>query len=143
MINGNQGAAMRYHSFFKEGFTPQSGIDTISIWIHPAIINKPYLFHEQGNNNEPVNLRFKRETDSKTRTIIRTNYVVDIQAEAINPDYDIFDQILTILTKLAYDDILRQSREQEYNIKAFFQTNFDRLFALEDLDFYHDLSCPR
>ena len=49
---------MNYQNFYREGFTPQSGIDTITIWLHPKIINRPGLFHKEGNNNQAINLRF-------------------------------------------------------------------------------------
>jgi len=127
--------------YFQEGSTPQSGIDTITVWIHPSIINRFDQFHEQGNNNQPINLRFKKEVDHRTNTTFRTNYLVDIQAEVINPNYDILDQVLMILVSLTYKGILHHPQLGQYtnDLKSFFYWNFDRLFALDALDFYFDL----
>ena len=131
---------MNYPFYFNEGFTPQSGIDTIAIWIHPWIINNHSVFYENGNNNDFINLRFKRENDQITGNTIRTNFFVDIQAEEINPYDDVLDQILNILCFLVENRILHNPKKIDLcNIKGFFYTNFDRLFALDALDFYHDL----
>jgi len=132
---------MNFPCYFQEGFTPQSGIDTITVWLHPKIINRFDQFHEQGNNNQPINLRFKNEVDYRTNTKYRTNYLVDIQSEVVNPDYDILDQVLTILVSLTYEGILHHPQLGHYknDLKSFFYWNFDRLFALDALDFYFDL----
>jgi len=132
---------MNYPCYFKEGFTPQSGIDTITIWLHPEIINHPQLFHERGSNNQGINLRYKKEMLHGTEKVIRTNFLVDIQAETINPNDDIFDQVLSILNYLTYSGILHRPRGRSIydDLKCFFQTNFARLFALDRLDFYFDL----
>jgi hypothetical protein len=137
----NQEQKMNMPCYFQEGFTPQSGIDTITIWVHPVIINCPDQFHEQGNNNQPINLRFKREKALKTNSPIRTNYLVDIQAEAIDPNNDIRDQVLSILINLTHVGTLYcpQSGRHISDLKSFFYSNFDRLFALDRLDFYFDL----
>jgi len=127
--------------YFQEGFTPQSGIDTITVWIHPSIINCFFQFHEQGNNNQPINLRFSKEVNPITNINFRRNHLVDIQAEVINPDYDILDQVLTILVNLTYTGILHYPQLGQYtnDLKGFFYFNFDRLFSLDRLDFYFDL----
>jgi hypothetical protein len=124
---------------FREGATPQSGIDTIQMWIHPEIVKSPWVFHKDGSNNAFVNLRYKREVAYQTGEPIRTNFRVDIQAEAINPSADIYETIIDILTKLAQDGVLHfPASENFYGVRTFFKINFDRLFALEKLDFYHD-----
>ena len=129
---------MNYPYFYREGFTPQSGIDTITIWLHPKIINRPGLFHKEGNNNQAINLRYKHEINKNT--IIRTNFLVDIQAEAINPNDDILYQILLILIHLTEQDILRYPNGQViYDLMSFYHVNFNSLFALDKLDFYFDL----
>jgi len=132
---------MNFPRYFKEGFTPQSGIDTITVWLNPAIINRFNQFHERGNNNQPINLRLKNECDKSTNTIFRTNYLVDIQAEAINPNNDIFEQIILILVNLTYEGILHYPQLGQHinNLFDFFYWNFNRLFALDTLDFYFDL----
>jgi hypothetical protein len=132
---------MNFPCYFQEGSTPQSGIDTITVWLHPSIINQVYQFHERGNNNQPINLRYKKEIAYITNTPIRTNYYVDIQAEAINPNNDILDQVLTILVDLAYHGILHYPLLGQYtnDLKRFFKLNFNRLFSLDRLDFYFDL----
>jgi hypothetical protein len=131
---------LNYPCTFAEGFTPQSGIDTISIWIHPAIINQRDMFHEYGNNNAKINLRYKPEINHRNGNYIRVNFFFDIQSEAINPNQDIFDQILNIITQMAFDGILCLPNDSyQYDIKNFFRVNFDHLFALDGLDFYHDL----
>jgi len=132
---------MNFPCYFQEGFTPQSGIDTITVWLHPAIINQFYQFHERGNNNQHINLRFSKEVNPKTNIVYRTNYLLDIQAEAIDPYNDIFGQVLTILVDLTYKGILHYPQLGQYmnDIKGFFYCNFDRLFALDALDFHFDL----
>jgi hypothetical protein len=132
---------MNFPCYFQEGFTPQSGIDTITVWLHPDIINRFDHFHERGNNNQPINLRFSKEINSKTNIVYRTNHLVDIQAEAINPNNDILDQVLTILVELTYEGILRYPQLDQHinDLKIFFYWNFERLFALDRLDFYFDL----
>jgi len=131
---------MNYPCFFREGFTPQSGIDTITIWLHPEIINCPQKFHKDGNNNHPISLRYEQEINQNTGIIFRTNFFVDIQAEAIDPNNNIFGQVLSLLNYLTDEGILhRPIRRDTYNIMNFFQVNFDRLFALDRLDFYFDL----
>ena len=131
---------MNHTVYFKEGATPISGIDTISIWLHPAIINKREKFHERGNNNTPVNLRYKQEIDYRTQKLIRTNFLIDIQAEAINPNYNILEQILSIIMEYVYDNTLCFPHNVDlYTIYKFFYENIDRLLALDALDFYFDL----
>ena len=132
---------MNFPYYFKEGFTPQSGIDTITVWLHPEIINRFDQFHERGNNNLPVNLRFSREANSKTNIVYRTDFFVDIQAEVINPHCDILDQVLSILVGLAYKGILYYSQLGQHinDLMGFFKFSFDRLFAIDTLDFYFDL----
>jgi hypothetical protein len=132
---------MNFQSYFKEGFTPQSGIDTITVWLHPSIINRFDQFHKQGNNNQPINLRFSKEVNSKTNIEYRTNFLVDIQAEAINPYYNILDQVLTILVNLTYEGILHYPQFGQHitDLKSFFYNNFERFFSIDRLDFYFDL----
>jgi len=137
----NKERKMNIPCYFKECFTPQSGIDTITVWIHPTIIDRFDQFHEYGNNNQPINLRFSKEANSKTNIVYRTNYSVDIQAEAINPNNDILDQVLSILVELTHEGILLHPQLGQHinDLKNFFYRNFDRLFALDALDFYFDL----
>jgi hypothetical protein len=131
---------MNYPCYFKEGFTPPAGIDTITIWLHPAIIANPQLFHKQCNNNNGINLRFKQEINHRTNELIRTNFIVDIQAEAIDPNNDISFQVISILESLTFNDVLHRPQGIDiFDLKSFFQNNFDRLFALDGLDFYFDL----
>jgi len=125
--------------FYNEGFTPQSGIDTIAIWIKPEIIKRHQSFHEKGNNNEYINLRYKRETAGNL--IIRTNYFLEIQAEAINPNRDIYLQILILLQQLTENEVLCIPKDQDnYRLIVFYHTNFNKLFSLDKLDFYFDLN---
>jgi hypothetical protein len=132
---------MNFPCYFQEGSTPQSGIDTITVWLHPAIINCFNQFHERGNNNQPINLRNKKEIAYKTNTHIRTNCFVDIQAEVIDPYNDIFEQVLSILVGFTHEGILRYPQLDQHinDLKSFFYWNFDRLFSLDALDFYFDL----
>jgi len=132
---------MNFPCYYKEGFTPQSGIDTITIWLHPAIIDRFDQFHERGINYHSINLRYKRERAFKTNTPIRTNCFVDIQAEAINPNNDILYQVLNILVGLTNDGILsyQQLGQHPSNLMNFYYENFHRLFALDALDFYFDI----
>jgi hypothetical protein len=128
-----------YHQFYKEGATPQSGIDTISIWIHPFIINEFNAFHRQGNNNESLSLRFKEETDYRTGTPIRQNFLLDIQAEALDLNHDILEQILGFLVELAVSGVLKYSSSNgDMGIRTYYAANFSELFAIDALDFYFD-----
>ena len=131
---------MNHTVYYKEGATPVSGIDTISIWLHPDIINRPEHFHERGNNNSPVNLRYKKEFAYGFQFPIRTNYLIDIQAEAINPNSDILEQVLSIIIEYTKDNTIHHHHNVDlYTINNFFHENMDRLFALDALDFYFDL----
>jgi hypothetical protein len=125
----------------KEGFTPPSGIDTITIWIRPDIITRSDMFHEYGNINQTVNLRFKKQVDPRTKAIYGTDFFIDIQAEAVDPNYDIKEQVVSILSSMAYDGIIHYPQMDNYinSLRDFFYYNFDRFFALQNLDFYFDL----
>lgn len=128
------------NNYYKETFTPQSGIDTITIWIHPSIISNYCHFHEYGDNNKAINLRYKKEINYRTQKLIRTNFLVDIQAEALDPNNDIYDQILNILCFLAFNGTLHCPQKRDIcDLANFYRINFDRLYALEKLDFYFDL----
>jgi hypothetical protein len=75
-----------------------------------------------------------------TNKVIRTNFFVDIQAEAINQNDDILYQILLILVHLTEQGILRYPKRQViYDLMSFYHVNFNNLFALDRLDFYFDL----
>jgi hypothetical protein len=129
-----------YPTYYNEWNGPQAGIDTISIYIYPYLINKHSYFHEQGNANEAINLRRKTERDYLTKKIYRTDYLMDIQAEAINPNLNIFHQILELIVKLFQADILSFStKPHEELIYYFLVYNFDRLFAIDYVDFYFDI----
>jgi hypothetical protein len=128
-----------YTRYFNEGFTPPSGIDTISIWIHPLIINRLDAFHQRGNNNEPVTLRVKQEKDNRTGNFIRTNCLLDIQAEALDPEQDILRQVLRYLLSMERCGILKQHQNCDDNgILNYFNVDFSELFAIDALDFYFD-----
>ena len=130
---------LNFPAYFNEGSTPQAGIDTVQLWIHPLLVNLPHLFHNTGNNNALVNLRYKQEVDYRTGNPIRKKFLVDIQAEMFHPEVDVYETILTILMQLAHDRILHFPQSDNfYDVGTFFKVNFDRLFALEKLDFYHD-----
>jgi hypothetical protein len=127
-----------HHS--NEWATKPAGIDTITIWVHPKIINRFDAFHEQGNVHNSVNLRLKHEKIPKTGQIIRSNYIIDIQSEAINPDFNIFDQVTNILTSFVYEGILKIDQRFDWNnIPNFFRAAFSSLFALERIDFFFDV----
>jgi hypothetical protein len=65
---------------------------------------------------------------------------MDIQAEAIDPSCDIFEQVVQILTKLVDEGTLKNKHKSSIlNIPGFFRAAFSSLFALDQLDFYFDL----
>jgi excisionase family DNA binding protein len=131
---------MQYRQFYDEWNTRQSGIDTISIWIHPKIVMRPDAFHERGNIHDIVNLHIKTEGNHGKGMFIRRNYIIDIQSEAINHDEDILEQVLLILVNLAWDGILLGPPQfDRYQLLSYFNANFNELFAIEGIDFYNDV----
>jgi hypothetical protein len=129
-----------YVKYFDECNVPSAGIDTVSIYIHPYLINKHPYFHEQGNVNEAINLRRKIERDHLTKKIYRTDYLMDIQAEAINPNINIFHQVLELIVKLFQADILSFSTKPYMELIYYFLVyNFDRFFAIDYVDFYFNI----
>jgi len=133
-----------YPRYFNEWDVPPAGIDTISIWIHPYLINYDKdahkAFHKEGNVREAINLRLNQETDYITKRVIRTNYHMDIQAEAINPNDNIFNQILGYLIELFHSEILTaRDIPDETLFMPFLMHNFNALFSLNYIDFYFDI----
>ena len=133
-----------YPRYFNEWDVPPAGIDTISIWIHPYLINynkdAHKAFHKEGNVHEAINLRLNQEIDYKTKRVIRTNYHIDIQAEAINPNNDILYQILGYIISLFHSEILIiRDIPDEALFMPFLMHNFNSLFALNYIDFYFDI----
>lgn len=126
--------------YFNEWDVPPAGIDTISLWIHPYLINKHSAFHGRGNANEAVNLRKKSITNRFIKKTIWTEYIIDIQAEAINPNANIFYQVLEYIIMLFKSGILAiQQAPCESLLRSFLIQNFNRLFALDFIDFYFDV----
>ena len=122
---------------FHEWNMPNAGIDTIAIWIHPSLVNRHADFHKYGNNNKSINCRFKREMFKGK--IMRTNCIIDIQAEAINPDFDILSQIIHILAQFVYCGTLKlPDNANTQDVPGFFFENFPYLFSVNKLDFYFD-----
>jgi hypothetical protein len=105
-----------YPRYFNEWNVPPSGIDTISIWIHPGLVKKHSLFHEYGNNNESINLRIKRYIDPRTNKILQINYSIDIQAEAINYNDNILGQIFQYILNLFKSEILGFSNNPDESL---------------------------
>jgi hypothetical protein len=131
---------MQYNHYFEEWNTPPAGIDTISIYINPAIINRFNAFHEHGNIHEAINCRIKQEKDYRTGQLIRTNHIIDIQAEAINPDMDILGQIINILAGFVYDGTLKTITNADMpTLVNFFMGSFSSFFSIDTLDFYFDM----
>jgi hypothetical protein len=130
---------MPYTRFSNEWDGPTEGIDTVSIWIHPYLINRPDDFHEKGNIHEVINCRWKDEKINKTGQFIRRSYFIDIQTEALNPNADIFGQILYYLTMLVFEGTLKHLRNADmFTTVNFFQNNFSSFFAINNVDFYFD-----
>jgi len=129
-----------YPRYFNEWNVPPAGIDTISIWICPDLIKNHSFFHENGNNNESINLRIKRYIDQKTKKILQTNYFMDIQAEAINYNWNIRGQIFHYIHCLFKSSILGFNNNfDEAFVIDFVNNNFNSLFTLDFLDFYFDI----
>ena len=131
---------IQYQRYFNEWEVPSYGIDTISIWIHPNLISRFEDFHERGNIHEAINCRRNYEKNQNTGQIIRTNYIIDFQTEAINPDYDILEQIIQILSLFVYDGTLKMKKDTGMPaINIFFMEAFSSLFSIDRIDFYFDL----
>jgi hypothetical protein len=125
-----------YTRFYNEQDGPPEGIDTVSIWVNPDIINRIDDFHREGNIHESINCRWSEERIPKTGQFIRNNYFIDIQAEALNPNADILGQIIYLLTGFVYAGIIGPFRNEDMpTIAGFFMDNFSRLFAINFLDF--------
>ena len=129
-----------YTRYFNEWDCPPEGIDTISIWVHPNMINRFVDFHEYGNIHESINCRWSDEKIKKTGQFIRRNYFIDFQAEALNPYEDILGQIINYLTEFVHIGTLKSLKNMDKTSTAiFFMYNFSRVFAINSLDFYFDL----
>jgi len=130
---------INYTRFFNECDCPQEGIDTISIWIHSNLINRYEDFHPGGNIHESINCRFKDEKNRAGQFFGR-NYFIDIQSEALNPNANILEQIIYILTRFVYVGTLKPIKNSDINETAiYFMNNFSSFFAVNSLDFYFDL----
>jgi hypothetical protein len=138
---GNQGFRVNYPCYRKKkGPAIASGTSMIRICIHPAIIACPELFHEHGNTINGINLNSRQETDSKTGRFLRYNYFIHIRGDVIDKDNDICFQVISILESLTFNDVLHRPQGIDiYDLKSFFQDNFNRFFALDSFDFYSDL----
>jgi hypothetical protein len=129
-----------YARFSNELDGPSEGIDTVSIWVNPSIINRFDDFHENGNIREAINCRFKIERDHRTGRFIKKNYFIDIQAEALDPHADILEQILLHLIKFVYEGTLKYFNNTDMPVIAhFLMENFTSFFTINSLDFYFDL----
>ena len=67
---------IKYQRYFDEWNLPTSGIDTISVWVHPNLINRFEDFHERGNIHGAANCRKRHEINHWTSRLIRTNYII-------------------------------------------------------------------
>jgi hypothetical protein len=129
-----------YPRYFYEWDLPIAGIDTISIWIHPHLIKDHSAFKIRGNANESINLRIKKEKDHIAKKTIRTNYIMDIQAEAINPAWNILYQIYEYIAQLFHSGILYiRNTHKNFNYHLFIAYNFNQLFSIDFIDFYFDI----
>jgi len=129
-----------YPRYFNEWNVPPAGIDTISILIRPDLVKKHSFFHENGNNNASINLRIKRYIDQITKKNLQTNYFMDIQAEAINFNWNIRGQIIHYILCLFKSAILGLNNDSdEQFIKDFVNNNFNSFFNLDFIDFYFDI----
>jgi hypothetical protein len=131
---------MLYRQYFNELRLPESGIDTISIWINPEIINDFGAFHEKGDIRSYINFRKRKEINHKTGTVIRMNYFLELQAEIINPSDSIQYQILVHLVNMSQYGVLKRIPDRSDSATMnFFYESFSYLFALQCLDFYFDM----
>jgi hypothetical protein len=129
-----------YPRYFHEWNLPIAGIDTLSIWIHPNLVNKHKAFKIKGNTNESINLRIKKEIDHITHKTIRTNYIMDIQAESINPIGNVLYQIYEYIMQLFRTGILYiRNTNKDFDLQYFLAYNFNQLFSIDFIDFYFDI----
>jgi len=129
-----------YARYFNELDCPPEGIDTVSVWIHPNMINRITDFRERGNIHESINCRWSDEIIKKTGQFIRRNYFIDFQAEVLTPYEDILGQIINYLVGFVYSGTLISLNNMDMpSITRFFMLNFSRLFAINYIDFYFDL----
>lgn len=137
---GKERVMFDYPTYYDEWNGPEAGIDTISIWIHPYLINKHSDFHKQGNGNKAINLRKKIERNPITKKIYRTDYIMEVQAEAINQDFNILHQIFCLIIKLFQSGILTlRNMPDENMLYNFLSCNFNTLFSLDYMDFFFDI----
>lgn len=130
---------LNHNRYFEEHAVPPSGIDTVSVWIHPNLINNFGDFHECGNIHSAVNCRKTDEKDYRTGKTIRQNYHLEIQSEALHPNLDILGQVLHLLVEMVNYGTLKISQNMDRQKTAFFFSNaFPSLFAIDALDFYFD-----
>jgi len=126
--------------YFNEFEVPEAGIDTISIYIHPNLINKPSSFHEKGNANEAVSLRKISRKKRFSEETLCTNYIIDIQTEAIDPNANILDQVFGYIILLFKSKILSFCNyPDEVLIACLLEQNLHPLFILDFIDFYFDI----
>jgi len=131
---------INYTRFFNELDCPPAGIDTISIWVHDNLINRFDDFNPQGNIHESINCRYRDEINKKTGQFFRRNYFIDIQSEALNPNNDILEQIINILSKFIFIGTLRAFKNIDiYDTSKLLMNNISSLFAINSVDFYFDL----
>jgi hypothetical protein len=129
-----------YPQYFKEWDVPQAGISAISMYIHPNLINKHSLFHEKGNVNEAINFRKVKIKKRFSEDTVWTNYVIDIQTEALNPNANILGQVFGYITLAFQSKILSfRNYPDESLVMDFLKQSFQTLFVIDFIDFYFDI----
>jgi hypothetical protein len=129
-----------YPQYFKEWDVPQAGISAISMYIHPNLIKKHSLFHEKGNVNEAINFRKIKIKKRFSEDTVWTNYVIDIQTEALNPNANILSQVFGYITLAFQSKILSfRNYPDESLVMDFLKQSFHTLFIIDFIDFYFDI----
>lgn len=119
--------------YFEETSLPPAGIDRISIEIDDCLIADKSVFHYSGDINKPFCLRKKNHNG------FGVAYSFELNAEAIDPYYNILDQIIYYLVGLTIDGVLRNGHNFPPDlINAFYRNNLNRGFYLSCIEFYFD-----
>jgi hypothetical protein len=121
------------YTYFEETALPPSGIDRISIEIDEHLIADKTAFHCRGNNNQASCLRKKNHNGYGLA------YLFELQAEAINPCYNILEQIIYHLTGLTIRGVLKNYNHYPSDlINRFYHNYLNKGFYLTCLEFYFD-----
>jgi hypothetical protein len=121
------------YTYFEETALPPSGIDRISVEIDEYLIADKTAFHYRGNNNQPFCLRKKNHNGYGVA------YFFELQAEMINPRYNILEQIIYHLTGLTIHGILKNyNNHHPDSISRFYHDYLNKGFYLTCLEFYFD-----